>query len=254
MCAVRPHKSRYWLTSRDKLESPEAFTAQVQQICDLYRDAPRLHAEGVHVVSTDEKTGMQAIERLHPTKPTRPGLIERREFEYIRHGTLCLTANLEVATGRLIAPRLAEGRTNEDFVEHIEATLATDPNARWIFVVDNLDPHKSEAMVRTVANKIGFSHDLGAMYKRGILRSRATRTSFLSDPAHRIRFVFTPRHCSWMNQIEIWFSILARRVLRRGSFRSTDDLRRKVRAFIRYFNAVFAKPFRWTYTGRPLQA
>ncbi len=181
------------------------FTAQVQQICDLYRDAPKLHEQGVHVVSTDEKIGMQAVERLHPTKPTRPGLIERREFEYTRHGTLYLTANLEVATtGRLIAPRLAEDRTNEDFVAHIEATLATDPDARWIFVVDNLDPHKSEALVRTIAKKIGFRRDLGAMYKRGILKSRATRTTFLADPTHRIRFVFTPRHCSWLNQIEIW--------------------------------------------------
>lgn len=242
------------MTSRDKLEHPELFSAQVQEICDLYAEARVLHQSGVHVVSTDEKTGMQAVERLHPTKPTRPGLIERREFEYVRHGTLCLTANLEVATGRVVSPRLAATRTNTDFVEHLNATMAQDPQGSWIFVVDNLDPHKSAELVRFVAERIEFGADLGVLSKRGILKSRATRTAFLSDKAHRIRFVFTPRHCSWLNQIELWFSVLARRLLRRGSFHSIQHLQDKVGAFIDYFNAVLAKPYRWTFTGRPLQA
>ena len=242
------------MTSRDKLEDPEAFEERVREVCEIYASAPALHEAGVHVVSTDEKTGMQAKERLHPTKPTRPGLIERREFEYRRHGTLCLTANLEIATGRIISPRVAPTRTNVDFVEHIEATVASDPDGTWVFVVDNLDPHKSEALVRFVAERIGFEGELGRLSRHGILRSRASRTAFLSDPSHRIRFVYTPRHCSWLNQIELWFSVLARRVLRRGSFRSAADLREKVLAFITYFNAVLATPYRWTYSGRPLQA
>lgn len=240
------------MTSKDKLQDPEAFSAKVREVCDLYAAAPELHARGVHVISTDEKTGMQATERLHPTKPTRPGLIERREFEYVRHGTLCLTANLEVATGKVVAPRVALTRTNVDFVEHIEHTTRVDPEGEWIFVVDNLDPHLSEELVRFVAARIGFQGDLGAKYKHGHLKNRASRAAFLANPGHRIRFVYTPRHCSWLNQIELWFSVLARRVLRRGSFRSQEDLRAKVLAFIDYFNDVLAAPYRWTYDGRLL--
>ena len=154
----------------------------------------------------------------------------------------------------MLPSRIAETRTNEDFVEHMRDTIADDPRGRWVFIVDNLDPHKSAELVEFIADRIGFDRELGVKYKRGILKSRATRTAFLSDPLHRIRFVFTPRHCSWLNQVECWFSILARRVLRRGSFESKQDLSNKVLAFIRYFNDVLAKPFRWTCTGRMLAA
>jgi len=197
---------------------------------------------------------MQALERLHPTLPTRPGLTERIEFEYKRHGSLCLMANFEVATGRVITPTIGPTRTEADFVAHIARTIDTDPDATWVFVVDQLDTHKSEGLVRLVAERCGIDDDLGRKGKSGILRRMATRKTFLEDKSHRIRFVYTPRHASWLNQVEIWFSILARRALRRASFGSLDDLERRVIEFIEYFNAVLAKPFRWTYKGTPLTA
>lgn len=240
------------MTSRDKRETPEVFAARVEAICDVYDRAAELHDAGVHVISVDEKTGMQAVERKYPTKPPRPGLVERREFEYVRHGTLCLTANLEVATGRILSPTIAKTRTTPEFVEHIAAMVETDPEGHWIFVVDNLDTHRSEELVRYVAELLAPTVDLGKKFVRGVLRSRASRAAFLADPGHRIRFLYTPRHCSWLNQVELWFSILARRVLRRGSFDSKSDLRDRVLSFIDYFNDVLAKPFRWTYQGKLL--
>ena len=223
-------------------------------LCAVYLQAPELEAQGTHVVSTDEKTGMQALERTAPTKPARPGQIELREFEYERHGTLCLTANFNVATGKVLSPTLQPTRDEKDFAGNITQVIATDPKANWIFVLDNLNTHSSESLVRLVAQACEITDDLGVKGKRGVLASMESRAAFLSDHAHRIRFVYTPKHCSWLNQVEIWFSILARRLLKRASFKSLDDLRARVLAFIDYFNVVLAKPFKWTYSGRQLKA
>ncbi len=197
---------------------------------------------------------MQALERLNETKPARPGFIERIEFEYIRHGTLSLIANFDVVTGKVVSPSIGPTRTEADFAAHIERTIDTDPEAGWIFVTDQLDTHRSATLVELVAHLCGITDDLGTKFKHGILKSKKSRRAFLEDPTHRIRFVYTPRHCSWMNQVEIWFSILARRLLKRSSFTSLEDLRSRTMKFIEYFNDVLAKPFRWTYTGRPLRA
>lgn len=196
---------------------------------------------------------MQAVERLYETKPVRPGLVERIEFEYIRHGTLTLIANFDVTQGKLISPYIGPTRTEADFVANIQKVIDTEPDGAFVFVVDQLDTHKSASLVKLVAQRCGINDDLGIKGRKGILKSKQTRRAFLEDASHRIRFVYTPRHCSWLNQVEIWFSILARRLLKRSSFTSIDDLRTRVLAFIDYFNAVLAKPFKWTYTGRPLQ-
>ena len=249
---MKPHLSRYWLNN-ERAEDPEVFDAAVKVVCDLYQEAPVLAAQGVHLVSTDEKTGIQALERKHPTKPMKPGLVERFEFEYERHGTLTLIANFEVAQGRVIAPSIGPTRTEIDFANHIEQTIATDPEATWIFIVDQLNIHQSESLVRLVARHCEIEDDLGKKGKSGILKSMPSRAVFLQDTRHRIRLVYTPKHTSWLNQIEIWFSILVRRLLKRASFASIEELRDRILAFIEFFNRTMAKPFRWTYAGRPLQ-
>ena len=211
-----------------------------------------LEALGCHVVGTDELTGIQALERAAPTKPVRPGCPERREHEYIRHGTLSLIATRNVATGAIVAPALGPTRTEADFAAHIARVVDTDPAAAWLFVADNLNTHQSEALVRLVADRCGLAADLGVKGQSGILRSQASRAAFLADAAHRIAFLYTPKHTSWLNQIELWFGILARRVLKRGDFASLDALRERLLAFIAYFNET-AHPFRWTYKGSPLR-
>ena len=196
-------------------------------------------------------TGIQALERIAPTQPMRKGRPERREFEYKRHGTLSLMANFDVVTGQIVQPSIGPTRTEADFVGHSAQTIATDPDAVWVFLTDQLNTHQSASLVQLVAAHCGIADDLGVKGKTGVVQSLTTRTAFLSDPAHRIQFVSVPKHTSWLNQIEIWFSILVRRVIKRGNFTSQDDLRAKIMAFIAYFNQT-AQPFAWTYTGRPL--
>lgn len=229
------------------------FQQQSAIVCEVYAAASHAQEGGEHTISTDEMTGIQALERAAPTKPLRPGQVEKREFEYIRHGTQALIANLDVATGQIVTPSVGATRTEADFVAHIAQTIATDPDAKWTIVLDQLNTHQSESLVRFVAQHCQLPDELGIKEQSGILKSMASRAAFLSDPSHRIRFVYTPKHSSWLNQIEIWFSTLVRRLLKRGSFTSVEELRQRILDFIAFFNRT-AKPYKWTYKGRPLQA
>lgn len=211
---------------------------------------------GEQVISNDEMTGVQALERKHEGLPLCPGKVERREFEYIRHGTQSFIVNFEVATGQVGHVSCRSTRTEQDYLNHIQATVIADPTVtRWHFVVDNLNTHQSESLVRFVASESDIPDcDLGVKGKSGILQSKKTRAEFLSNPDHRLVFYYTPKHASWMNQVEIWFSILVRKLLKRGNFTSIEQLRDKVLAFVHYYNTTMAKPFKWTSKGKALAA
>jgi len=226
----------------------------VELVCQTYLNAPSLYySENVHTVCVDEMTSVQALERTAKTIPMSPGQPERIEFEYRRHGTVCLIGNWDVVAGQMIAPTIGPTRTDCDFCWHIHDTVETHPDAGWVFVVDRLNIHCSEALVRYVALLEGIPRSaLGKKGHSGILQSMATRREFLSDASHRIRFVYLPKHSSWLNQIETIFGMINRKALRRGSFDCVDELTQRLVEFIRYMNESLAKPFRWTYTGRPV--
>lgn len=246
---IRPHKVRYWLNSAEK--GLAEYDQRVEKICQTYQNS--LDESAPVVISVDEKTGIQALEDLYPSKAIVPGSAEKREFEYIRHGTLCLIPSFNVATGRIDCFTIAEKRDEEVFKEHIQKTIKLHENKPIVFVCDQLNTHKSAKLVELIHSYEKDDVILGKKRKpEGVLHNMKSRMAYLEDESHRIRFQYTPKHCSWLNQVEIWFGILSRKLLKRSSFTSKADLREKLARFIEYFNENLAKPFKWTYTGKAL--
>lgn len=213
-----------------------------------------MEAKGIHVISTDEKTGIQAREHKSAKKSMKPGKPECVEPEYIRHGTTSLIASRNVATGEVVEPLIQPTRKEEDFAEHIRKVVGRAPEDRYCFIMDNLNTHKSEALVRFIAGMEGTDEEsLGVKESSGILKSMKSREEYLMDQNHKVYIVYTPKHCSWLNQIECWFSILTRSLLnKRSSFLSIDDLEVKIKQFIDYYNKHLKKPFQWTFNGKLL--
>jgi transposase len=162
--ALQPHKSRYWLNTTEK--DPVRFQEQVEAVCETYQAASELEEHHTHTVCVDEMTGIQALERTAPAKPMIAGQPARIEFEYERHGTLTLIGNFQVTTAELIAPTLGPTRTEADFAGHIEQTVATDPDASWVFVADNLNIHCSETLVGVVAKACEIGTDPGRLHHK----------------------------------------------------------------------------------------
>lgn len=238
---LKPHRSVYWLNSHD----PD-FDAKAKAICGLYVQSPTLYQHGELVICTDEKTGMQILQRKYPTRLARPGHPEKREHEYIRHGTRALIASFVVPTGEVVWD-LGPTRTADDFAAHllhVVQRFADWPRLTW--VMDNLNTHWSLQACEILAALNGRS-----FCPRSLQRGWQ-RKAFLTDPAYAHRFVFTPKHGSWLNQVELWFSVLARRFLKRGDFASAAEFEERLGRFLDEYNAQQAHPYRWTYTGEPL--
>lgn len=211
---LRPHRHKMWLHSPD----PD-FKRKVTEICDLYLNPP----PGASLICVDEKTGMQALRRIHQGRPPAPGQLARREFEYERLGTRCLLAGFEVHTGKVFG-RILEGRSAAQTLSFMDELARWRPHGEIHVIWDNLNTHLGERWEE-------FNRRHGG----------------------RFHFHFTPLHASWVNQVECFFSILARRVLRHGDFACIEDLEWKLRTFLVHWNEHEAHPFRWTFTGYPLQ-
>ena len=238
---LKPHRSVYWLNSHD----PD-FETKAHGLCDLYVNALHFFPQGRLVICTDEKTGMQILQRKYPTQLLQPRKPEKREQEYIRHGTRVLLASFVVPTGQVVW-NLSPTRTSVDFASHLAHVIRQLPDMpRYDWVVDNLNTHWSLDVCRLVAAWCDLPFAPKAL-ERG-----RQRRAFLSDPTHKHVFHFTPKHGSWLNQVELWFGVLARRFLKRGDFCSVEDFTTRLDDYLEVYNTHYAHPYRWTYTGQPL--
>ncbi len=238
---LKPHRSVYWLNSHD----PD-FDAKARAICRLYLEAPRLYQRGNLVICCDEKTGMQILRRLAPTQPAAPGTPAKREFEYERLGTRALITTFCVPTGEVVWD-LGPTRTNLDFRAHVLRVARHFPHIKQFdWVVDNLNTHLSLDLCEVVAYLCGLP------FRPEARKTQQPRRVWLSDPEHKHVFHYLPRHGSWLNQVELWFSVLARQFLRRGDFASVPEFEQRLGRYLEDYNLEKAHPYRGTYTGQPL--
>ncbi len=182
----------------------------------------------------------------------KQGRVEKIEPEYIRHGTQTLIASRCVSSGKIDAFTVGDSRKEEDFLEHIKDIHKTDTDSKHVIICDQLNTHKSATLVEYIAELEELECDLGIKGKKGILKSMKSRMLFLENREHKISFIYLPKHCSWLNQIENWFGLLQRRVLKRGVFSSTEELKNKIIKFIQYYNKYYAKPYTWKKTPKSI--
>ena len=238
---LKPHRSVYWLNSHDP-----AFEAKAQAICALYLQALRFYQADRLVICTDEKTGMQILQRKYPTQLMQPGKPAKRAQEYIRHGTRVLLASFIVPTGQVVW-NLRPTRTSADFATHLTTVVQQLPDMqRYDWGGDNLNTHWSLELCRLVAAWCDLPFAPKTL-ERGV-----QRRAFLSDPTHKHVFHFTPKHGAWLTQVELWFGVLARRFLKRGDFCSIEDFAGRLDDYLEVYNTHHAHPYRWTYAGQPL--
>jgi len=227
-----------------------AFVKRVELVCAHILKAISLEYPSVHLLSVDEKTSIQALERVSADQPMEKGKPRRLECEYIRHGTTCLMAAVDVGKGKVVNCRLHPTRNEEDFLIFIKQTVSLYPEGdEVIFMADQLNIHKSESLVRWIAEEINFKADLGTKRYKGVLENMKTRKDFLESSNHRVRFIFTPKHCSWLNPIENWFGKLQRHVVKYGNFSSIEELENKIKNYINFYNLCLVKPLKWKFKG-----
>ena len=245
---MRPHKSSYWLFPN--IEDWAAFVIRAALVCQLILETINGDLADTHLISVDEKTGIQALQRLVPIAPMKPGKPRRLESEYARNGTTCLMAAYDVGQSNILHHWTNPTRTEEDFLFFIQQTVSKLPaQDKVIFLADQLNTHMSESLVVWVAGQIGFDQDLGKKGCKGILKSMKTRMEFLENPDRRIRFVFTPKHCSWLNPVENWFSKLQAHIIKYGNFSSVKELENKIDRYVRFYNKCLVKPLKWKFKG-----
>ncbi len=226
---------------------------RVSLICQLIIETVKGDNPKRYVVSIDEKTGIQALGRIEQVAPVSKGGHIRREFEYQRNGTTTLIAGLNIADGKLINSVMGPTRTELDFYDFIKKTiesiLSKQADAEIIFMTDHLNTHISESLVNLMAKQNNVSTDLGVKNKKGILQNQIRRIEFLETENHKIRFIFTPKHCSWLNPIENWFAKLQKHVITNGNFKSVGELENKITKYVAYHNEWLCKTMNWKFRG-----